>query len=78
MNHLEIARVFRLFCLTVLVIMLTSSLSAQKLPDVELESTERLFTLKVLPILSEKCFGCHGDDPDEIEDTAEGSFPVLP
>ncbi|MCZ6673889.1 MAG: PSD1 and planctomycete cytochrome C domain-containing protein [Verrucomicrobia bacterium] len=67
MNHLEIARVYRLFCLTVLVIMLTSSLSAQELPDVELESAERLFTLKVLPILSEKCFGCHGDDPDEIE-----------
>lgn len=28
---------------------------------------DRLFTLKVKPILSEKCFPCHGDDPEEIE-----------
>ena len=27
---------------------------------------ERLFTLKVLPLLKEKCFGCHGNDPDDI------------
>ena len=27
---------------------------------------ERLFTLKVLPVFKEKCFGCHGNDPDEI------------
>ncbi|MCC9601891.1 PSD1 and planctomycete cytochrome C domain-containing protein [Stieleria sp. JC731] len=26
----------------------------------------RLFTLKVFPLLKEKCFGCHGDDPDDI------------
>ena len=28
---------------------------------------DRLFTLKVKPILTEKCFPCHGDDPEEIE-----------
>ena len=28
---------------------------------------DRIFTLKVKPILAEKCFSCHGDDPDEIE-----------
>ncbi|WP_231734089.1 PSD1 and planctomycete cytochrome C domain-containing protein [Calycomorphotria hydatis] len=27
---------------------------------------ERLFTLRVLPILKEKCFGCHGGDSDDI------------
>ena len=28
---------------------------------------DRHFTLKVKPILTEKCFPCHGDDPEEIE-----------
>ena len=27
---------------------------------------ERLFTLRVLPLLKTKCFGCHGDDPADI------------
>ncbi len=27
---------------------------------------DRLFTLRVLPIMKEKCFGCHGSDPDDI------------
>ena len=27
---------------------------------------ERLFTLKVLPLLKVKCFGCHGNDPDDV------------
>ena len=31
------------------------------------DEIDRLFTLKVLPVLSEKCFGCHGDDPEDIE-----------
>ncbi len=26
----------------------------------------RAFTLKVLPLLKEKCFGCHGNDPKDI------------
>ena len=28
---------------------------------------EKLFALKALPILADKCFSCHGDDPEEIE-----------
>ncbi len=28
--------------------------------------SERLFTLKILPILKSKCFGCHGQDPDDV------------
>ena len=28
---------------------------------------EKLFALKALPILANKCFSCHGDDPEEIE-----------
>ena len=46
------------------LILMPFFLSAQA--DVE-QDIEKLFTLKVLPTLSEKCFGCHGDDPEEIE-----------
>jgi len=28
---------------------------------------EKLFALKVMPTLADKCFSCHGDDPEEIE-----------
>ena len=27
---------------------------------------ERLFTLRVLPLLQVKCFGCHGNDSEEV------------
>ena len=30
------------------------------------EDADREFTLKVLPILKDKCFGCHGNDEDDI------------
>ncbi len=33
---------------------------------------EELFVHEVLPILKEKCFACHGDDPEEIE----GEFDI--
>lgn len=35
-------------------------------------NAERLFTLKVLPALQEKCFGCHGNDANDIK----GDFDV--
>ncbi|MBC9867200.1 MAG: DUF1549 domain-containing protein, partial [Opitutae bacterium] len=35
--------------------------------ETEAEAAQRHFTLKVLPLLTEKCFPCHGDDPEEIE-----------
>ena len=28
---------------------------------------ERLFALKVYPLLQTKCFGCHGNDPDDLK-----------
>ncbi len=31
------------------------------------EQGARLFALKVFPLLKEKCFGCHGEDPGKIE-----------
>lgn len=33
---------------------------------------ERLFTLKVLPLLKAKCYGCHGNDADDVK----GEFDV--
>jgi mono/diheme cytochrome c family protein len=36
------------------------------------KAAERLFTLKVLPLLKTKCFGCHGDDANDIK----GAFDV--
>ncbi|MBP88157.1 MAG: hypothetical protein CMJ64_15815 [Planctomycetaceae bacterium] len=40
--------------------------------DVSERGAERLFTLKVLPILKEKCYGCHGDDSNDVK----GDFDV--
>ncbi len=37
------------------------------------EKAERHFTLKVLPILTDKCFGCHGSDADDIK----GEYSML-
>ena len=37
------------------------------------ETAEREFTLKVQPLLKDKCLGCHGGDPDDIK----GEFSVL-
>ena len=36
-------------------------------------AAERLFTLRVLPLLKTKCFGCHGNDPNDIR----GDFNLL-
>ncbi|MDG2223586.1 MAG: PSD1 and planctomycete cytochrome C domain-containing protein [Rubripirellula sp.] len=36
-------------------------------------SAERLFTLRVLPLLREKCFGCHGGDSDDLR----GDYDLL-
>ncbi|MCA8995068.1 MAG: hypothetical protein KDA88_24040, partial [Planctomycetaceae bacterium] len=31
------------------------------------DAAEREFTLKVLPLLKDKCLGCHGGDPSDIK-----------
>ncbi len=41
-----------------------STASAQVMSHDEAEAH---FALKVQPLLKEKCFACHGDDPDELE-----------
>ena len=39
----------------------------KKSPAPKFSKEERLFTLKVQPLLAEKCNGCHGDDPEDID-----------
>ena len=41
------------------------SASAEDKP-LEAAAADRLFTLEVLPLLKEKCFGCHGNDPEDL------------
>jgi hypothetical protein len=36
------------------------------------EQGERIFTLRVLPLLKVKCFGCHGNDPKDVR----GDFDI--
>ncbi|MCB0043513.1 MAG: hypothetical protein KDE23_27690, partial [Caldilinea sp.] len=36
-------------------------------------TAEREFTLKVLPLLKEKCLGCHGGDPSDIK----GEYSIM-
>lgn len=49
------------------VILMTLSLAGQKccVAD-EAHVGEKLFSLKVLPLLKTKCFGCHGMDQDDV------------
>ena len=44
-----------------LTFLLTTTISGL-CPADDASEAERLFTLKVQPLLSEKCYGCHGDD----------------
>ncbi|MEE3221046.1 MAG: c-type cytochrome domain-containing protein, partial [Planctomycetota bacterium] len=36
------------------------------------KEAERLFAVKILPLLKTKCFGCHGGDPDDVK----GGFDI--
>lgn len=78
--------------MTLAVLILTWTFTVQsgaaeqktKLNQVE---AERLFTLKVLPLLKVKCFGCHGNDPNDLRgdynllsraNMLKGTDPELP
>ncbi len=50
--------------ITCLVALALGSVSVARADD---QIAERDFTLKVLPLLKTKCFGCHGDDPEEVK-----------
>ncbi len=63
------SKVSRLLALPFWVIatlfLVTHSIDSQAVDD--FTEGEKLFALKALPILADKCFSCHGDDPEEIE-----------
>jgi hypothetical protein len=35
--------------------------------EMDRAAVDRIFTLRVLPVLKRKCFGCHADKPDELK-----------
>ena len=47
-------------------------LSAFAVPQIFAGDKEQFFSLKVYPLLKDKCFGCHGDKPDKIK----GDFDI--
>ncbi len=50
------------------VLLYAALICVSSTPAVQAEPTEaeRLFTLRVLPLLKVKCFGCHGNDAEDI------------
>ncbi|GJM30643.1 MAG: hypothetical protein DHS20C17_32780 [Cyclobacteriaceae bacterium] len=57
----------------VCIIILFSILGCDRLQtSSENLDAEKLFTFQVYPLLESRCFGCHGDDPKEIE----GEFDI--
>ena len=57
-----------LICLCLFISLYISLPAFAQEPTVhnQTEEPNRLFTLEVLPVLQKKCFGCHGNDPDDI------------
>jgi mono/diheme cytochrome c family protein len=55
---------------TGLLCILTSQLAWGENPKaaapISKQQGERIFTLRVLPLLKVKCFGCHGNDPKDV------------
>lgn len=51
----------------------SSSVAADERTEQGQASANRLFTLRVLPLLKVKCFGCHGTDQDDIR----GDYDLL-
>ncbi|PQO25351.1 hypothetical protein C5Y96_25730 [Blastopirellula marina] len=52
--------------LTIALLGLWGHLAAAQAEDPSHPDAEQLFTLKVLPVLQTKCFGCHGSDAQDV------------
>ena len=63
---------FSLIAMSATILFSAGFLQAKETVD-SAESAEREFTLKVLPLLTEKCLGCHGGEKDDIK----GEYSVL-
>jgi hypothetical protein len=66
--------VVQLLSIAVIVAMTGAACGVAQAEETRTEhSANRLFTLEVLPLLKEKCFGCHGNDPKDIR----GDYDLL-
>ena len=63
-NALAIVGVAALAALTFIT---PSRAEPSKPNEVATKNAKRLFTLKVLPVLKAKCYGCHGDDANDMK-----------
>ena len=65
MAILKIRR-FALPTFAIIAVVVATAFANESVPEPLKTDGERLFTLKVQPLLKEKCFGCHGNDPKDI------------
>ena len=54
------------FALAVFTALPGISFAQKSAKSTEITAADRLFTLEVLPLLKDKCFGCHGADPADV------------
>lgn len=64
-NHRSTRKLFVNRFLTLFALLIGLSLGGSDFVHAQ-DDADRLFTLRVLPVMKEKCFGCHGNDPDDI------------
>ncbi len=62
-----------IMCVGLLVVFLCGGQLAAANETDSQANGERLFSLKIAPVLKDKCLGCHGADPDDLK----GAFGVL-
>ncbi len=74
-RHCELrSSVFQIFFAALVAMFASQVCNANDIEPVLTEArANRLFTLKVFPLLKVKCFGCHGHDPEDIR----GDYDLL-
>ena len=63
-NHRMIRRLFLIFTVIIVAAKFSNESQAQNSTS---DDSEILFVRRIAPLLREKCLGCHGNDPQEIE-----------
>lgn len=61
------------FAIATMALCASIARATETVPTLDESAADRLFTLQVLPVFKEKCFGCHGADADDIR----GSYSML-
>lgn len=59
-------RAILVFSIATIALSGSSAYAAETVPTRDEPAADRLFTLHVLPVFKEKCFGCHGADADDL------------